>query len=428
MNAPSAPTARAEAAEREAFLVTGDGMRPVAPGIWVLHGQGQSFVVELDVGLVLVDAGPGGKTTRRMIAALRETTQAPLHALCYSHGHLGYNAGVPSWLAHAQERGEAPPRVIAHAYVPRRTARYRETLALQERMAEVQFRSAPGAMTGRLTLHDPDETFAERLLIGDPRGRQVELLWSPSETDDAVAVWCPQERVLYGGPTTIDSIPNLGTPLRTQRDTLRWAQSLERLAALGAVHLVREFGADVVGEAAVRGLLMHTARALRWLRDETIRLMNQGCSEREILETITLPRELFDVPWMAPTYGDPMWIVRDVWRSENGWWDRNATNLHPAPRAKASAAMARAITDKQAVIDEASALAARGEVQLALHVIDLLATLHGVDEPAVTQARALKAGWLRERASGVRSYVSKSLYHAGADALESPVGPHFGLS
>jgi alkyl sulfatase BDS1-like metallo-beta-lactamase superfamily hydrolase len=422
----SVPTS--ERAEREAFLVTGEGLRPVAPGIWVLHGQGQSFVVELDAGLVLVDAGPGGKTTRRMIAALREATQAPLHALCFSHGHLGYNAGVPLWLAHAAEHGETPPRVIAHANVPRRTARYRETLALQERMAEIQFRSAPGSMAGRLPFHDPSETFADRLVLGDPQGRHVELLWSPSETDDAIAVWCPRERVLYGGPTTIDAIPNLGTPLRTQRDARRWAQSLERLAALGALRLVREFGADVVGEAEVRELLLHTARALRWLRDETIRLMNAGCSEREILETITLPGELFDRPWMAPTYGDPLWIVRDVYRSENGWWDRNATTLHPAPRADAAAALARAITDKPAVMAEAKALAGRGEIQLALHVIDLLATLHGVDDPAVTQARALKAGWLRERAHGVRSYVSKSLYHASADALERPEGPHFGLN
>lgn len=425
MSASSAPKA---AAEREAFLVTGEGLRPVAPGLWVLHGQGQSFVAELDEGLVIVDAGPGGKTTRRMIAAVREATQAPLHALCFSHGHLGYNAGVPLWLAHAAERGEPSPRVIAHANVPRRTARYRETMALQERLAEIQFRSAPGAMTGRLPVHDPGETFGERLVLGSAEGRRVELLWSPSETDDALAVWCPQQRVLYGGPTTIDSIPNLGTPLRTQRDARRWAQSLERLAALGAVHLVREFGDDIVGEAAVRELLLHTARALHWLRDETIRLMNAGCSEREILETIVLPPELFDAPWMAPTYGDPRWIVRDVWRSENGWWDRNATSLHPAPRADAAAAVAAAITDKPAVIAQAQALAARGEFQLALHVIDLLATLHGVDEPSVAQARALKAGWLRQRAHGVRSYVFKSLYHASADALERPEGPHLGLT
>ena len=411
----------------KAFLITGEGMREVAPGLWVLHGQGQSFVAQIDGGLLLVDTGPGGRVTRNMIDALRAMTNEPIAAIAFSHGHIGYNCGLPLWLAHAQERGDPPPRVIAQARVPVRYARYRETMQLQERMAEAQFRVPPGGSSGRLPVFDPTETFQDRLFVGSVQGQHVELLWSPSETDDALAVWCPQQRVLYGGPTTIDSIPNLGTPLRTQRDALRWATSLERLAQLGAQHLVREFGADVAGEDAVRHQLTQTAQALRWLRTETIRLMNDGLTEREVLEAIELPTELFDPPWMAPTYGDPLWIVRDIWRSENGWWDRNATHLHPAPHAQASQAIANAITNKQAVIDHASALARQGEHQLALHVIDVLAALYDVGEPTVVEARRLKALWLRARASSARSFVSKSLYHASADALER-LGPrHLGL-
>ena len=411
----------------KAFLITGEGMREVAPGLWVLHGQGQSFVAQVDGGLLLVDTGPGGRVTRSMIDALRAMTNEAITAIAFSHGHIGYNGGLPLWLEHTKGRGDPPPRVIAQARVPVRYARYRETMQLQERLAEAQFRVPPGGSSGRLPVYDPTETFQERLLVGSQQEQHVELLWSPSETDDALAVWCPLQRVLYGGPTTIDSIPNLGTPLRTQRDALRWATSLERLAQLGAQRLVREFGADVVGEDAVRHLLTHTARALRWLRTETIRLMNDGLTEREVLEAIALPADLFEQPWMAPTYGDPLWIVRDIWRSENGWWDRNATHLHPSPHARASQAIAHAITDKQAVIDHASALAQQGEHQLALHVIDVLATLQGTDDPAVADARRLKAQWLRARASSVRSFVSKSLYHATADALERPGQRHLGL-
>ena len=67
------------------------------------------------------------------------------------------------------------------------------------------------------------------------------------------------------------------------------------------------------------------------------------------------------------------------------------------------------------------------QVPLALHVIDVLATLQGTDDPAVADARRLKAQWLRARASSVRSFVSKSLYHASADALERPGQRHLGL-
>lgn len=407
------------------FLLVGTGSETVAPGLHILRGQGQSFVAETDAGLVVIDAGPGGSVTQGMIESLRQLSDAPVHALCYSHGHIGYNAGVPQWLEHARQRGEPAPRIIAHRNVPRRHARYRETQALQHRMAEVQFNRSPGFFEHRLTMHEPTETFDERLAIGSGEQR-IELLWAPSETDDAIALWSPAQRVLYGGAALLDSIPNIGTPFRTLRDTVRWAGTLEALAALGPRIAVREFGPVIEGEDQVRQVLTHTARALRWLRAEVVRLMNEGLNEQQVLARMHYPEELFGVPWMKPTYGDPSYIVRDIYRSENGWWDRNPTTLHPEPPEAVGAAVAQAIADKPAVIASARALADAGRWQLALHVIDLLATAHG-DAPEIAQARALKAAWLRERATQVASYVSRNLYKVSADMIEQGTQGRFGI-
>ena len=407
------------------LLLVGTGSETVAPGLHILRGQGQSFVAETDAGLVVIDAGPGGKVTQGMIDALRQLSDAPVHALCYSHGHIGYNSGVPVWLEHARQRGEPAPRLIAHANLPRRYARYRETQALQHRMAEIQFNRAPGFFDQRLPMHDPTETFGERLVIGSG-DRRVELFWAPSETDDAIALWHPGQRLLYGGPALLDSIPNIGTPFRTLRDTVRWADTLEAMAALRPVTAVREFGPAIAGEDEVQRVLLHTARALRWLRAEVVARMNAGMGEREVLADMQYPEALFGVDWMKPTYGDPSYIVRDIYRSENGWWDRNPTTLHPADPQAVGQALAAAITDKQAVIDQATALAARGEQQLALHVIDLLATAQG-DEPLLQTARSLKAQWLRERAKQVRSYVSRSLFQVCADRIENGEAQAFSI-
>lgn len=407
------------AAQPKSPLRTGTGVQAIAPGLWVLHGQGQSFVAETSAGLVVIDAGPGGHVTDAMITALRSCSDAPVHALCYSHGHLGYNAGVPQWLAHAAARGEPVPRLIAHRNVPRRYTRYRETRALQQHLAEIQFRMPAGSF--ELVLHDPTELFDDVIVIGDGE-RRVELRWAPAETDDGIAVWCPAQRVLYGGAAVIDSIPNIGTPLRTLRDSVRWADTLEALAALGPEKVVREFGATLAGAETARHVLTHTARALRWLRAEVVRLMNQGLGERDILAQMHYPDELFGMPWMRPAYGDPNYIVRDIYRSENGWWDRNPTTLHPAAPDAVARAQAAAITDKAAVLAQARRLAGSGELQLALHVIDLLALAEGF-APEIAQARALKAGWLRERAGQVHSYVSRSLYQDGAARMERCLNP-----
>lgn len=418
---PSAPSSKADH-----FLISGEGMEPVAPGVWILHGQGNSAVFELADGVVIVDSGPGGRVTAGMIDALRKVTELPVLAICFSHGHLGYNSGLPLWLEHARARGEPVPRAIAHANLPKRVQRYRETMPLQEKMAEIQFRRPPGKMDGKLPANLPSETFDDRCVIGDPRASHVELLWAPSETDDALAVWYPSQRILYSGPSVIDSIPNVGTPFRTQRDPVRWAETLDRLALLRPALLIREFGPALVGETEVQHVLRQTSMALRWVREEAVRLMNAGMSERQMLAAIIFPPELFDVPWMKATYGDPAWIARDVFRSENGWWDRNPTSLHPAAPEDASAAILEAITDKRAVLERAAALADQGQTQLALHVVDVLATLT-CGGAEVEEARRLKARLMRERASQTQSYISKSVYHSAAQMLDDGQAARFGI-
>lgn len=401
----------------------------VAPGVWVLQGQGNALAVETEAGVILVDSGAGGPGTDRMIESLRERTQAPVHAICYSHGHLGYNAGVPQWREHAKERGEPAPRLIAHRNLLRRYRRYRETAPLQQRLAEIQFRMRPGAIEGELQMTDPTETFSESLTVtpreGD-EGRTVRLLWAPSETDDAIALWLPDDRLLYGGPAVITSIPNIGTPLRTLRDTVRWAETLEELAGLEPSLVIREFGPPIAGAAEAQRVLRATADALRWLRREVVDRMNQGMNVIEILHDLEYPSELFEQDWMAPVYGCPDYIVREIYRSENGWWDRNPTNLHPASQEEAASAVVSALTDRRAVLDRARELAAQSHYQLALHVIDLLALASGED-PELVEARQLKAEWLRLRADEVSSFVSRSLYVSSSRLIEKGRGRGVGI-
>ena len=392
----------------------------IGDGLVVLPGQGNSLAIETDAGVVVLDAS-GYRHAPGMIELLRRHTDLPVHAIVYSHGHNGYNAAVDVWQRHNEERGDPPPRLVAHENVLRRYARYRETDELQRRMGAVQFPGRGGvpieALITGFSLHEPTETFTDRmtLVAGE---RRVELVWAPSEVDDALAVWLPDDGLLCGGAATPGfTIPNIGTPLRTQRLTIRWAETLEALAELGARRLMTEFGPMVEGPA-VRQQLLATADALRWLRDEVVARMNAGMSEGEILADMDYPAEMFDQPWMRPTYGAPDYIVRDLYREENGWWDRNPTTLHPAAPSEAAAAVRSAITDPDAVLVRARELADAGETQLALHVIDLLALGAG-DQPEVVEARAVKAELCRTRASEVAPFVSKSCYRSSARVLDA---------
>jgi alkyl sulfatase BDS1-like metallo-beta-lactamase superfamily hydrolase len=385
----------------------------VTPGVWVLPSQGNGFAVETPDGLVVVDTGPGGRKTDDMIAALRALTDAPVIAICYSHGHFGYNFGVPQWLDHNAGRGDAVPRLIAHRNLPLRYARYRETEGYQAILNEMQF---PGisAMFDPVQV-DPTETFDDDMVLCEsPR---IELLWVPSETDCALAMWLPDTRTLFAGASVpADFIPNVGTPQRSLRLTARWADTLDRLVELRPEVLVIEFGPFVTGEDLIAERLTTTARALRWLRSAVVDRLNRGMNEREILADLDYPPEVFDLPWLTHVYGSPDYIVRDLVREESGWWDRNPTSLHPAAPADVARATFDAIADHDAVIAQAEALAADGQIQLAMHVIDLVA-LGPHDEPAVTRARTIKADLCRARSKEIQSYPSKGLYKSSAKLL-----------
>lgn len=378
----------------------------VAPGVYTIGLQGNSLAVETDEGLLVIDSGPAPAVVPEALERLREHTDIPVRWIVYSHGHLGYNYGVPGFLDAAVERGEPRPTVVAHENVVRRYRRYLETAGLQNHINTRQFRKGSTAFPAVPPLTFPDQTYGDSLTLGST-GRTVRLLWAPSETDDVTAVWLPRERILYGSAAVINGIPNIGTPMRTMRDTVRWADTLDRLAALEPATVIPEFG-PVIREGGTEQLTA-TAAALRWLRRAVVDRLNEGKGADDIVHELDYPAELFDVPWMRENYGHREYIVRDIVRSETGWWDGNPTTLHPERPAVAAAARADAITDKQAVLDRAARLRDEGRVQEALHVIDLLALAPG-DTPEFAAARELKSELCALRAKEATSYVSRSFY------------------
>jgi glyoxylase-like metal-dependent hydrolase (beta-lactamase superfamily II) len=328
------------------------------PGVFGQQQAGWLVTIETPHGLVQIDTGDQGQGS---IAAIRRRSDAPFHAIVFSHGHQRYNLAAREFVVDSVQRCGVVPRVIAHANVPRRQRRYLESNGLQNRILERQFRYPSGSLGDRqFAFTSPSETFHEMLTIATP-GRTIEVTWAPSETDDAIAAWIVEDRILYGGPACIPFMPNVGSPQRTLRDPVRWADTLDRLAAYPAERLVCEFGPPIDGREAVAEYLTSTAAALRWCHTTVVGLMNAGHTAHEI---------------------------------------------------------GIAITDPPAVLAHVRQLAERGEVKLALHVVDLLA-LDGGAAPHTVEARALKAELCRRAATEVtRSYVSQSLYLHAAEMLD----------
>ncbi|MDZ4357476.1 MAG: alkyl sulfatase dimerization domain-containing protein [Variovorax sp.] len=387
----------------------------VVDGVYTLGGQGNSLLVDHGEGLLLVDAGPGRDVTERMIAATREVSQKPLTHIVFSHGHMGYNFGIAQWRRHAEERGDPAPVLVAHDRVPVRYRRYLETAGLQALTNTRQFRTAYPADPPAHWFTMPEVTYRTQMRITGSQ-RDIVLFNAPSETDDATAVWLPGARILYGSCAFIKSCPNAGSPYRILRDPMRWAETLEHFQALVPHVLIPEFGAPLTKAADIEEALGTTIRAIHYLRREVVARMNRGMTDVEIVHDIDYPDALFGNRFMKPTYGCPEYLVREIWRTENGWWDRNPTHLHPAKPTDVAAEVLAAIGDPERVLAHAQALRDRGELQLAMHVVDLVA-LAAPRTPAVERARLLKAQLMEARADGMQSAVSRQIMRSEAEVL-----------
>lgn len=387
----------------------------LAPGIFGQQQAGWLVTIETRHGLVQIDTGDQAPAS---IAAIRSRTDAAFTDIIFSHGHQRYNLACRDWVVDCVRSSGQVPRVIAHENVPRRQRRYQESNGLQNRLLERQFRYPTGSLEGRqFPFTTPTHTFRDTFTIETP-GRTIDVLHAPSETDDAVAVWVREDRVLYGGPACIPFFPNVGSPQRPVRDPVRWADTLDRLAALPAELLICEFGEPLSGREAVAEYMATTAAALRWCHRTVVELMNQGHSIAEIVNMVEFPPEIFDKPWLLEGYTSLEHVLRDVYRTQFGWWeDLNPTSLHPAHPADVARELRGAITDPDAVLAHVRDLAVEGKVTLALHVVDLLA-LDRSSDPAVVEARRLKADLCRRAAAANPSYVTQSLYLNGADELE----------
>ena len=364
---------------------------------WFVPSFANASVLETDDGLVMVDTGLV-QMGPRIHETTRKLTQAPLHTVVFSHGHVDHAFGLAPWLEEAQ----TPPRIVAHANVPRRFQRYRRMQGLNEHINSVQF--GIDGVGWPQTYFWPDTTYehALTLTIG---GERFELRHGKGETDDATWLWAPERGVLCTGDFWISCAPNCGNPQKVQRYPEEWAEALEAMAALDAQALLPGHGPVIKGAEEVKAALTDAAAYLRSIVEQTLQALNEGLTHEEIVARVKPPAELADRAYLQPIYDRPEFIVRNLIRLHAGWWDGYPSTVLPAaPDARAREIVALAGgTDK--LIERATALAIE-DIALACHLAEWAA----LAEPDNTDAQACVRDVFRRRAEQEGSLMGRGIF------------------
>jgi len=396
--------------EEAKFFWTG-GPIEVAPRTWFQSLLSGVTAFETDEGLVLVDSGLK-QLAPRLATLLRQKTQAPVHTVIFTQGHVDHAFGVQSFLV----PGQAPPRIVAHRAMPARFKRYEDTSRFNAAINARQFGgSVSGAESGgafdnfRAPALAPNLLFEDRLVL-EAGGLRFEINHCRGETDDHCWVWCPDRRVLCPGDLFIWSTPNAGNPQKVQRYPWDWAGGLRAMAALDPASLCPGHGGPIVNDAAkIRRMLTETADYLDDLVRQTLAAMNDSAPPHvDVVHRVKPPKS--DSPWLQPVYDEAEFIIRNIIRFYGGWWSGRPSELKPAPRDDLAREIVALAGGAAALTERAEALAAAGDLRLACHLADF--AMEAVpDDLAVQQA---VAALYERRAAQETSLMARNILRSAA--------------
>ena len=242
--------------------------------------------------------------------------------------------------------------------------------------------------------------------------RPTTILWA----------WIAERAVAVTGDLMLWHFPNAGNPAKSQRYPLEWVAALRDIAEAGPELLLPGHGLPIAGRERIRRVLLDTASVLEELTMMALDLMNRGASLDDVLAEARLAGERIRRPYLAPTYDEPEFVVRNVWRLYGGWYDGVASNLKPARYTAVAAELADLAGGSLALARRAGKLADAGQTAVACHLIDLAAAA----EPASTAVHAIRAEVYWQRRAEQQSIMAAAIYESTARESDAKAGTGLG--
>lgn len=389
------------------------------------HGANTSMIVGSD-GVIIVDALLGPSSAADAFEALRAYSDKPVKAIIYTHSHGDHIGGASAFV------GDEMPEIYATESFGSAEGVNKAVNPVKARRNVRQFgrnlppeeRTNRGVAPAGTDDHDRGEGFLPPT-VRVPHygynttiaGIDVEFHPAPGETDDAMFIWLPEEKVLFSGDNFYRAFPNLYAIRGTAyRNVLAWSNSVAEMAEFRPQFLVPGHTMPMRGETTAVTALEDYSEAIRSVYEQTVEGINEGKGPDQLAHEVDLPKHLKDKPYLVEFYGTVPHAVRAIYTGLLGWFDGNPTTLNPMePRLKAQKVAGLAGGTQKLTEQMVSALEKK-DYQWALELSDHLKWLDDGDRQL---ARKVKIEALR--GLGAREYnaPNRNYYLSYANELES---------
>lgn len=365
-----------------ALVTSGEGQTEavrITDTIFMVKDISNAYLVTGNGEDMLVNTGFIGNGERNKALFAPHRT-GPLDAIVLTQAHADHFGALP-------EQKEAGTKVIAGAGFTE-TDKYFDDLKMflgrrsGKLWASMTRRDGPPPMPPRIV---PDLE-VEDCYSFDLNGKPVEVIKVPGgETLCSAIVWLPEEKTVFTGNLfgpVWRSMPNLTT---TRGDKPRlvgpYLKSCEIVRDLGAELVVTGHGEPIFGAEKIRADIQAMHDAVKWIEQETIKVMNAGGTVYEAMQSIHLPAD----KKIGEFHGQTKWTVRAVWEENGNWfkYEDGTTALFGSPVSSVYAELAELAGGAGKVAERAKTLLDADKPLEALHLVDVALAANAAEPTAL---------------------------------------------
>lgn len=356
----------------------------ICDDIYEVYSLANAGVVVTQEGVVVIDTTTSPATARQLLERIRTVTDQPIRYVINTHYHGDHTYGNPVFKAEGAE-------LIGSKLTA-------ELMVKREKRVKAFYLSR-GLPMAQMQVLPPETTFESEyeFKLG---GKTFQLKhFGPSETDDAIAVYVPENKVLFAGDTVMPyGFPIFGMPLMNEglRDD-GWIRTLEKLEQLDVDHVVSGHGS--VSNRSVIGWMKEICE---FMLSEVTAQVDEAKTLDETLEHVfrVMPESMKNLPrvWGTPELG-----VMRVYSSLTGFMELSRSAIEPASEKEVENVVRRVGEYPEALLHEADEAVKEEEFELAYALAQLACKL----DPENGKAHAVRGDILMDWANTLISVYDK---------------------
>lgn len=424
---------------RQSQLINISGLFEVTDGIYQIRNQDLSnmTIIEGEEGITVVDPLISAETAKvGMDLYYANRGEKPVKAVIYTHSHVDHYGGVRGVVDEADVasgdvkifapdgflEAAVAENVFAGTAMSRRATYMYGNLLPADPKGQVGAGLGTTTSTGTVTLIPPTDIIAETGHKETIDGLTYEFLMAPGSEAPAEMLWYIEERKAISAAEDATHTLHNTYSLRGAkiREPLPWSKYLNQALVMwgdDAEVMFAQHHWPTWGNDEVRELLGQQRDLYRFINDETLRLLNQGMTMREIAEAIELPESLATFWANRGYYGSMYHNVVATYVLYLGWFDGNPATLHELPPVDASKKYVEFMGGADAVLEKAQASYDAGEYRWVAEVVNHVVFA----DPDNQDAKDLQADALEQLGYQAESGPWRNFYLTGAQELRNGV-------